>query len=230
VVTSAIRKASTAVGSPFLRLVLLLVGLAVALVVGLLFGSELWSVDRWRAERGPWAPLLFVLLFGAAALVFAPRPALSTLAGTLFALPVALPVVVAGTVLGAGLAFGIARLLGREAVAPRLRAGRLQKLDSVFARRGFTATVLCRLLPVLPYGVVNYGAGITRVRPLPFLAGTAVGTFPANLVYVVVGNNLVAGEFWRLVTWLAVALAALVVAGWLARGLVGPRRGGGHVP
>lgn len=219
VVTSSIRKASAVIGSPLLRLAVLLAGLVIALAAGLWLGHAppLLDVHRWRDEGGPWAPLLFVLFFGVAALVFAPRPALSALAGMLFTLPVALLVVLTGTVLGAGLAFGIARLLGRDAIAPRLRAGRLQKLDSVFAHRGFTATVICRLLPVLPYSVVNYGAGITQVGLVPFLAGTAVGTLPANLVYITAGNALVAGTTWQIMMWLALAAAVLVAAGWAAR-------------
>ncbi len=209
-------------GSPFLRLAVLVIGLVVALAVGWWLGPDtpLLDIRTWRGESGAWTPLLFVLLFGAAALVFTPRPALSAIAGILFTLPVAVPVVVTGTVLGAGLAFGIARLLGREALAPLLRKGRLGALDSAFARRGFTATVICRLLPVLPYGVVNYGAGVTRVRLLPFLAGTAVGTLPANIAYITAGNALAAGAGWMPAIWLALAVAFVVCAGWGARRLV----------
>lgn len=219
---SSIRKISAVAGSPFLRLAVLVIGLVVALAVGWLLGPDtpLLDIRTWRGESGAWTPLLFVLLFGAAALVFTPRPALSAIAGILFALPVAVPVVVTGTVLGAGLAFGIARLLGREALAPLLRKGRLSALDSAFARRGFTATVICRLLPVLPYGVVNYGAGVTRVRLLPFLAGTAVGTLPANIAYITAGNALAAGDGWMPAIWLALAVAFVVCAGWGARRLV----------
>ncbi|MDI2028248.1 VTT domain-containing protein [Saccharopolyspora sp. TS4A08] len=199
------------------RLWLLVALLVVASGVGLWLvpGSSLLQVEQWRS-----APWLFLLFFAFAALAFVPRPALAAVAGMLFTPAIALLVVVAGTVSGAGLAFGIARLLGREAIAPRLRSGRLEALDSLFARRGFTATILCRLLPVVPYGVVNYGAGVTRVRPLPFLAGTAVGTLPANLTYITAGNALTSGT-WTPLLWLALAAVALAAATWGARRLVG---------
>ncbi|RRO14692.1 TVP38/TMEM64 family protein [Saccharopolyspora rhizosphaerae] len=221
---SPIRKADMA-RSASLRLALLGIGLAVALAVGAWSGPDapLLDVQTWHEASSGWTPLLFVLAFGAAALVFAPRPALSTIAGIVFTMPVAVPVVVAGTVLGAGLAFGIARLLGREALAPLLRNGRLHALDSAFARRGFTATVICRLLPIVPYGVVNYGAGVTRVRPLPFLAGTAVGTLPANLAYITAGNALAAGAGWMPTLCSGLAAAALLGIGWLARRLARTR-------
>ncbi|SFT08323.1 TVP38/TMEM64 family protein [Saccharopolyspora flava] len=194
---------------------LLLALLAAAVGVGLWLvpGTSLLQVESWRS-----APWLFLLFFAVAALVFVPRPALAAVAGTLFSPPIALLVVVAGTVSGAGLAFGIARLLGRDALAPRLRRGRLETLDSLFARRGFTATVLCRLLPVIPYGVINYAAGVTRIRLAPFLAGTAVGTLPANLTYITAGNALTSGT-WTPFLWLALAAAALLAATWGARRL-----------
>lgn len=164
-----------------------------------------------------------MLFFGVAALIFVPRPALAAVAGLLFSTPIALVVVVAGTVFGAGLAFGIARTLGRDALARRLRRGRLNTLDSLFAQRGFMATVLCRLLPVLPYAVVNYGAGVTRMGILPFLAGTAVGTLPANIAYVTAGSVVASGASWTLGSWLALGVVAVLGAGWGVRRLMGAK-------
>lgn len=188
-------------------------------LVFLILGAALWArqngsllaLDEWRNATGPWTPLLFVLVFGLLTLFFVPRPALAAAAGVLFSLPVAFPVVVVGTILGAAVAFGLARVLGREPLAPILRRGRLRQLDSFLACRGFVATVLCRLVPIVPFAVVNYTAGITRVRTLPFLAGTAVGTIPANTSYVLFGGALVADSGTSL--WLALGLGGVVLIG-----------------
>ncbi|WP_187351859.1 TVP38/TMEM64 family protein [Allosaccharopolyspora coralli] len=200
--------------------------LLAALVVGLWARpvAPLLNADQWRSDGDVWTPLLFVLVFGVAALLFVPRPALSAAAGAVFSLPVALPVVVLGTVFGAGVAFWLARLLGRDAVGPWLREGRLETLDALSVRRGFTATVVCRLLPLLPYAVVNYGAGVTRVRTVPFLAGTAVGTLPANIAYVTIGSALVVDTASGLVTWLGFAVAVVVLSAlaWFGRRRVLP--------
>lgn len=211
---------------PMARLAVFATLLLAALIVGLSARpvAPLLNADQWSSDGDVWTPLLFVLFFGVAALFFVPRPALATAAGVVFSAPVALPVVVVGTVFGAGVAFGLARLLGRDAVEPRLREGRLEALDALFARRGFTATVVCRLLPLLPYAVVNYGAGVTRVRTVPFLAGTAVGTLPANVAYVAIGGALVADTASGLVTWLGLAIAVVVLAvlAWFGRRRVIP--------
>ncbi|MDA3644087.1 VTT domain-containing protein [Saccharopolyspora indica] len=201
-------------------------------LLGLLFlGAALWvrrygslvEFDEWRSATGPWAPLLFVLAFGLLSLLFVPRPALAAAVGVVYSLPVALPVVVAGTVLSAAAAFGVARAVGREPLAPLLRKGRLRQLDSFLERRGFVATVFCRLVPFVPFAVVNYTAGVTRVRPLPFLAGTAVGTMPANASYVVFGGVLVADGGTAL-------LLASVLGGGALLGLVLARAVRDRVP
>lgn len=70
--------------------------------------------------------------------------------------------------------------------------------------------MICRLLPIVPYGVVNYGAAVTRVRLLPFLAGTAVGTLPANIAYITAGNALAADADWMPMLWIGPSLAILV--------------------
>ncbi len=206
---------------PMARLVLFVTLLLAAFVVGLwvLPAAPLWNVEHWRSDGSVWDPLLFVLFFGMAALLFVPRPALAAAAGVVFSVPLALSVVVVGTGLGSGVAFGLARLLGREAVGPRLRRGRLETLDSLFARHGFIATVVCRLLPPLPYAMINYGAGVTRVRTVSFLVGTAVGTLPANVAYVTVGSALVADPASGVLTWMGPILAVVVLAvlAWFGR-------------
>lgn len=217
---SSLSRAAAWLSRPGVRLGLLGALLLAAIPIGLWSPlGDLLNVERWRGDGGAVTPLLFAAVFGLAALVFVPRPALATAAGALFSVPLALPVVVAGTVLSAGVAFGLARLLGRDAIAPRLGRGRLEVVDSLFARHGFTATVVCRLLPLLPFAVINYAAGVTRVRATAFLSGTAVGTLPANVAYVMFGGALVAGAdvgMGRVLVGVG-AVVVLAVLAWLAR-------------
>lgn len=193
-------------------------GLLLLLAVGLGVWSQhhggLLDLEEWRNGAGWATPLLFVLVFGLLSLVFVPRPALAAAAGILFTVPIALLVAAAGTVLAAAGAFGIARVLGQRPLAPLLRRGRLHRLDSLLERRGFAATVLCRLVPVVPFAVVNYTAGMTRVRVIPFLAGTAVGTVPANVSYVMFGGAVVSEDASG--PWLALGTAAAVLVAGLA--------------
>ena len=86
------------------------------------------------------------------------------------------------------------------------------------ADRGFVAVLAGRLLPVMPFVVLSYGAGLTAIRWAPYVAGTAVGLVPSTVLQVGIGAS--AGVVAERATPLAVLPllgAALVVAALAAR-------------
>jgi len=52
------------------------------------------------------------------------------------------------------------------------------------------AVVYIRLAPGIPYHLVNYGAGATRLKASAMAAGTAVGALPRTVAYVALGGSL----------------------------------------
>jgi uncharacterized membrane protein YdjX (TVP38/TMEM64 family) len=66
-----------------------------------------------------------------------------------------------------------------------------------------------RIVPFLPYGVINYAVGLTRLGYREMALGTVVGAAPKVFAYVALGgsiNNLKSVE-------VKVAVAVLVVLG-----------------
>jgi uncharacterized membrane protein YdjX (TVP38/TMEM64 family) len=47
-----------------------------------------------------------------------------------------------------------------------------------------------RLLPAIPYTVVNYSAGLTRLRFRDMALGSAIGTAPRTFAYVALGGSI----------------------------------------
>jgi uncharacterized membrane protein YdjX (TVP38/TMEM64 family) len=186
-------------------------GLTYALVVGIPAPAR---VGGFLAAHPYLGPAVGVLGIGAATVCMVPRAAVALLAGAVFGpLPGAAYVLV-GSVLGALAAFGLGRLLGRDGVS-RLARGRLAGFDAWLADHGTLAVAWSRLLPVVPFGLLNYGFGVTAVRPARFAAGTALGILPSTLAYAWAG-----GSAHRLdspaVLVSAGAAAVLAVAGLVA--------------
>lgn len=203
---------------PWWRLGLLAVLLGASVVVALTV--DLPSAPQLREEvsaRG-WAGLA-VFAAGYAVITLAPVPkaVLSVAAGLLYGLVVGAAVVWAAALIGALLAFALGRLLGRDAVE-RLTSTRVRQVDDLLARRGFVAVLLARLVPVVPFTAVNYAAGLTGVRTLPYLAGTALGIVPGTVAYVALGAYGTAPTSWP---FLASAGALMLLC---AVGLVVARR------
>jgi uncharacterized membrane protein YdjX (TVP38/TMEM64 family) len=207
-------------------LVVLVMGLAgLVAVVGL---PSLDEARRAVAADSPWTPVVAVLGTAALALMLFPRTGTALLGGLLFGPWAATLYIVLGSVLGASVAFGVGRLLGRdylaELTAGRLETSRLARLDAWLGRRAFVAVVVTRLLPLVPYGLLNYAFGATRVRYGVFVAGTLVGILPNTVLYATVGSAATNPTSPLFLTSAALT-AALALAGVVIVGRVDRRRG-----
>lgn len=96
-----------------------------------------------------------------------------------------------GALLGASLDFGLARWYGRPLVEKIVRSQHLHIFDEFFLRHGIIAVFITRLTPIVPFKVVSYGAGLTKVSLGQFIFATGVGQSPAIILYSILGQNLV---------------------------------------
>src|ERR1044071_9242783 len=121
-------------------------------------------------ELGPWGPILFALLYVAAAVTMAPAFVLSVAAGALFGVwKGSLRVFISAT-LGAAASYGVARALGGTRVgAWIMRDRRVSVVRRAVAHEGVWVQFLLRLSPIVPYVLLNYALGLSRVRVRDFL-------------------------------------------------------------
>ncbi|NIL63587.1 TVP38/TMEM64 family protein [Salinispora arenicola] len=178
------------VGSPWPRLAFLLFLLAGTATLLATQGAP--EVDTLRdrvAATGPWAPLLFTVGYALGTVLLVPGVLLTAAAGALFGVVGGSVVVLVGATVGAVASFLLGRLLGRPAVE-RLVGGRLQRLDRFLARRGLVAVIGLRLVPLVPFALLNYGSGVTAVRLRDYALGSAIGMIPGIVAYTAVGGSL----------------------------------------
>ncbi len=92
--------------------------------------------------------------------------------------------------LGAALCFYIARFLGAKHVARIVSQPVVNKTDQFIQKYGNYAILIARLIPYVPFDVVSYGAGLTRIRFIGFWLATGIGQLPATAVYTYLGNRI----------------------------------------
>lgn len=168
---------------PALLVVLVLVAVVVALRVGV---PPVEDVRAWVADAGWAGPVAYAALYAGLSLTPVPATVLSIVAGVLFGVPVGIPVMAAGALTGAVAGFALARYLGRDTVAG-LSGERLARLDALLRRRGLLAMITIRLLPIVPFAILNMGCGLTAVRARDYVLGTALGILPGGTAFVAVG-------------------------------------------
>lgn len=186
------------------------------------------ALSLLRSVRSlPAAPLVFVAAYALAAGLGLPGSALTLAGGAIFGLWPGFPLNLAAATLGATLAFLLARGLGRDFVARRLR-GRGATLDRETERHGFRAILTLRLIPVVPFNVLNYGAGLSSVRLRDYVLASAIGMLPGSFAYTYFADAILAGSLEaRKHAYLHMILAgALLVALSLLPLLLRRRRAG----
>ena len=166
------------------------------LVALLLFGREaavrLPTFAAWVQSLGVWGPLAFILGYGLAAILLVPAFLLTLSAGALWGFRLGMLYVSLGASLGAALAFLAARYVVRRFVEAYVdRHPRLAAIDRAVEAEGARLVLLLRLSPLVPYVLLNYILGISRVRFRDYMLGLA-GMLPIVAVYVYAGK--VAGD------------------------------------
>lgn len=209
--------------------------LAVAIVLAWVQGGG-WSADDLLRERDRWLAwygdngVLTVLGFSAvyvlvAALSIPGAVVLTLVAGATFGLGLGIVVVAVSSVAGATLAMLLARHLLRGWVERRYAATML-RFQRGIARDGALYLFGLRLIPAVPFFLVNLVMGLTRMPPGTFAWVSALGMLPATIVYVNAGEQIgtVAspGDIlgWRVI----LALLALAALPFAARWGVGLQR------
>ncbi|MDP1847497.1 MAG: TVP38/TMEM64 family protein [Solirubrobacteraceae bacterium] len=186
--------------------VVLLVGVWLAVAGGGLSSDRVRdAIDPLGAAAVP----AFVLLSALLTCALFPGPLLAGASGLLFGTALGTPVAIASATLGATLAFCIARYFAHDAVQT-LTPERARPLQDWIERRGFWAVLYARIAPGVPYSLVNYAAGLTRVGLPAFAAATAIGVAPRAFAYTALGgslDNLASSE--AIIAYVALAIMAL---------------------
>lgn len=166
----------------------------VLLVGGVLAGHvNFQSFLRLLLEKiqdlGPLAPLIFVLTYILATVLFLPGWILTFGGGALFGVLRGTVYVSLGSVLGASAAFLAGRYLAQGWVNQRLeKYPKFSAISRAVGREGWKIVGLTRLSPVLPFNLLNYAFGITSVSFKDYFLASWIGMLPWTVVYVYIGS------------------------------------------
>lgn len=160
-----------------------------------------WVIQTMQS-MGEWG-FIGILLLMALENVFPPIPSELVLTGagflttcTSLSRPQAILSATLGSLLGAVVLYGLGRLLPVERLE---RLGfeqeEIEDASRWFQRRGWIAVLLCRCVPVVR-SIISIPAGAARMRMVPFLLLTAVGTAIWDTALIWIGAA--AGSSWQL--------------------------------
>jgi pyruvate/2-oxoglutarate dehydrogenase complex dihydrolipoamide dehydrogenase (E3) component/uncharacterized membrane protein YdjX (TVP38/TMEM64 family) len=148
------------------------------------------DLEAWRAAQPLLAGLSFFAGYVAVAALSLPGAAVMTLAaGAIFGLGWGSLIVSFASSIGATLAFLASRWLLGQWVRERFGA-RMTSLNAGMAKQGGFYLFTLRLVPVLPFFVINLAMGLTSIRTFTFYWVSQLGMLAGTLVYVNAGTQL----------------------------------------
>jgi uncharacterized membrane protein YdjX (TVP38/TMEM64 family) len=162
-------------------------------------------------------PFLYIIIYWLRPLIFFPATILTVLGGFLFG-----PIGIIYTIIGANgsamVAFTVGYFFGKGVLEDNEDSvGFIQKYTTRMRENSFETVLLMRLI-FLPYDLVNYSAGFLRIKWLPFLLATAIGSLPGTISFVLLGasfgtlDELLAGELKVKPPILVASIALIVVS------------------
>lgn len=125
------------------------------------------SVRSWGEDLGPGFVWVFFLAYALVTVFPIPRTVFTVSAGVLFGPVVGLIGALISTAVAATLGFLLARWAGRDRVTPFLSRPVVMTIDARLAARGWLAIGSLRLIPICPFWLLNWCAGLSSVRLLP---------------------------------------------------------------
>jgi len=166
--------------------------------------SEIW-----------YGPIVFIAIYIVGCVLFLPASVFIVVAGVVWGWKFGGLYALIGGSLGAFTCFELGRYVLGD-LAWKLLARRGPKLAALLGRADFRSLFMLRLVPLLPFPVFNYGAGLTAVRARDFYLSTVLGIAAPTFVIAFSSDALLSGELSG-----QEAFRRLLIVGSLLLALVG---------
>ncbi|MEM5878492.1 MAG: VTT domain-containing protein [Candidatus Aenigmatarchaeota archaeon] len=133
---------------------------------------------------------LFLLMILQTILVVIPSEAVIALSGALgLDTTKVIAVGVLGLLAGATIAFFISRYFGRKIVIKLLGDEWIGDVDEWIDKNGSKAILIARLIPLIPFDLISYVAGITKIDFRKYILATIIGMIPSAVFLVYAGTT-----------------------------------------
>jgi uncharacterized membrane protein YdjX (TVP38/TMEM64 family) len=170
------------------------------------------QIQKIILDAGSWGAVIFVVAYAIATLLILPVTAFNIAGGAIYGGVEGLLLTSLGALLSALLGFVLARSLG----AKFINNDRWLNVSQKLASGGIAYSFAARLLPLIPYGVVSFAAGLSAIKRRDYLLGTLFGTPLGICPFVFLGSTGVqvsSGHDVLPLVASSMGLAILIVAG-----------------
>lgn len=188
-------------------------------------GITAQSIRDWVNGFGILAPIAYIFVWAVLPIFFFPVPILALAGGLSFGLVGGSIYTVVGAIINSSIMFWMAKLLARDMVRWYLEDKMPEKwwnrFMNVGRKDGFFIVFVCRLIPVMPYNVINYASGLTDISFVSYSLATFLGILPGTVIFLNVGDKAMdvgSPEFiWSIVFVLILTVTSVVLGKYISK-------------
>jgi uncharacterized membrane protein YdjX (TVP38/TMEM64 family) len=164
-----------------------LLALTLIVLTAFLFQEYYPRIIQWLKTLGWLAPVLFLVLYGLATILFLPTLVLTLAGGALFGPVLGTLLNLLGASIGAAGSFYISRYFMFGWIASKNNS-LINQLILKADQRGWQFVALLRLLPIIPFNIVNFSLGMTRIKFSHYIITTIIFLIPAEIIFTYCGH------------------------------------------
>ena len=162
--------------------------------------------------RSLWyAPLIFIACYMVGCIVAAPATIFVVTAGIIWGWEFGGTYSLLGGVLGASVSFFIGRFIGGGLLTKLGKQGR--RVERQLETGGFHSMLILRLVPLVPFPVLNYAGGVARMRFRDYFFATLIGAAPSHYIITYSADAIASGSLSAGSAFLRIFIAGVLMAG-----------------
>ena len=154
------------------------------------------TISNFIRDLGPWGPASSIGLMVVHSFVPFPAEFLTFANGMVYGPLWGVVITWIGAMLGAFASFALTKHYGRPFVENKVSPSQLRKIDQWVQHQGIWSLLLSRVIPLISFNLINYGAGLTNVSWWTFTWTTGIGILPITVIMVTMGNNINILPWW----------------------------------
>jgi len=139
--------------------------------------------------NGFWGVIIYIVLYAIRPLILFPATVLSVASGFVFGPVLGVLYTIIASNISSTIAYFVGHFFGEGMFRDDGSDGLIQRYARRMRENSFETVMIMRFI-FLPYDAVSYLAGFLRIKYLPFILATALGSIPGTMAFIGFGASI----------------------------------------
>ncbi|OUU78773.1 MAG: hypothetical protein CBC38_06570 [Gammaproteobacteria bacterium TMED78] len=171
-----------------IKLLIIITLIIISLFFIIFFPISIWidSLLLWINQNHKLSSIIYILIYLFSCIFLVPVSIITLAGGFIFGLFQGIILASISSTLGATISFLLGRYLVKSWVQKKI-INKHKIINQIMNKQDFITILLLRLIPAIPFGMLNYSLSITNISLKIFILSSWIGMLPITILYVYLG-------------------------------------------